>query len=133
MDSGLPFCFIFSCLFHLFWRIGGSEYLLDYRIGGGEMTDLSLVPVFSVEHVVRSSGGWTVEGKMSDVWREKRMYEIYCDEWESEPSRGQSRLWDLFIVHSFIPLSCINSINIWMSPLWGKTGMDMLLWDFCYH
>lgn len=31
------------------------------------MTDLSLVPVFSVEHVVRSSGGWTVEGKMSDV------------------------------------------------------------------
>ena len=60
-----------------------------------------------------------MEEKKSEVWREKRMYEIYCDEWESEASRGQSRLWDLFIVHSFILLSCINSINIWISPLWG--------------
>ena len=47
---------------------------MDYTIGGGKMTDLSLVPVFSMEHVVRSSAGVDSGGKkVRSLKREKNV------------------------------------------------------------
>lgn len=47
---------------------------MDYRIGGGKMTDLSLVPVFSMEHtgvceVISRGGQWR---KKSQKFEERK-------------------------------------------------------------
>ena len=117
-----------AILLYFFWfvpsifRQRSGKYILDYRFGSGKMTECGFGSCILHESCGKFISGGRRQRKKCQKLEERR-YEIYSDEWESEPSRRESRLWNILIAHSFILSSCINSTNIWGSPLWANTGI----------